>query len=524
MAQVVLENIYKSFPLRQGEREKATNSVAESVSPEAPSSTSNSVLRRINLTVEDGEFMVLVGPSGCGKSTLLRSIAGLEVLTAGNIWVGDRLVNDLPPKDRDIAMVFQNYALYPHLTVYDNLAFGLRRSQTEKEEGSSATDSVTDLTDRRKNEQGSAAADFVTDVTDVSPKEEGRRKREEGRGKREESRRKREEGRGKKVEASSEKRQGEGGKVEKPAEIRNKVEEVLNYLASHSFKLNKERIYRSFEDFLVGATRPLPPGLRYFSEREKAVRERVLKVAQLLQIEGLLNRLPKQLSGGQKQRVALGRAMARNPEVFLMDEPLSNLDAKLRAETRSQIVQLQRQLDTTTIYVTHDQTEAMTMGDRIAIMNAGQIQQVARPLELYNKPANLFVAEFIGSPPMNFLPVQFTAPLLISHPQFRFTLPDIWAKNLQQYDGKKLILGIRPEHLSIHPPATKNLSVQVEIVEALGHETYLLVCLTDAPAVRMQVRVPPERSIRVGEELWLAVAHDKIHLFDPDTELAIFPR
>ena len=471
MAQVVLENIYKSFPLRQGEQEKEANSVAESVSPVVDSPSSNSVLRRINLTVEDGEFMVLVGPSGCGKSTLLRSIAGLEVLTAGNIWVGDRLVNDLPPKDRDIAMVFQNYALYPHLTVYDNLAFGLRRSEREK-------------------------------------KEEGRTKKPEGRGK--------------KVEGIRGKIQGEEGSIQNTEKFRNKVEEVINYLASNSFK--NHLIYPLFEDFLGGATRKLPPGLRYLSEREKAVGKRVREVAELLQIESLLNRLPKQLSGGQKQRVALGRAMARNPEVFLMDEPLSNLDAKLRAETRSQIVQLQRQLGTTTIYVTHDQTEAMTMGDRIAIMNVGQLQQVAQPLELYNKPANLFVAEFIGSPPMNFLSVQFTAPLLIYHPQFRFTLPDIWAKSLQQYDGRGLILGIRPEHLSIHPPATKNLSVQVEIVEALGHETYLRVCLTDAPAVRMQVRVPPERSIRVGEELWLAIAHDKIHLFDPDTELAIFPR
>ncbi|MCC3419158.1 MAG: ATP-binding cassette domain-containing protein [Microcoleus sp. PH2017_07_MST_O_A] len=480
MAQVVLENIYKSFPLRQGEQEKVANNVAESVSTETPSSSSNTVLRRINLTVLDGEFMVLVGPSGCGKSTLLRSIAGLEVLTAGNIWIGDRLVNDLPPKDRDIAMVFQNYALYPHLTVYDNLAFGLRRSQ----------------------------------------KEEGRGKKEEGRGKREEGRGKREEGR--RNEEAETVTVTEKGRREKVELIRNKIEEAIDYLASNT--VSKERIYTLGEDFLVGATRKLPPGLRYLSEREKAVGERVRAVAQLLQIEPLLNRLPKQLSGGQKQRVALGRAMARNPEVFLMDEPLSNLDAKLRAETRSQIVQLQRQLGTTTIYVTHDQTEAMTMGDRIAIMNAGQLQQVAKPLELYNKPANLFVAEFIGSPPMNFLPVQFTAPLLISHPQFRFTLPDIWAKNLQKYDGRGLILGIRPEHLSINPPATKNLSVQVEIVEALGHETYLRVCLTDDPAVQMQVRVPPERSIRVGEELWLAIAQDKIHLFDPDTELAIFPR
>ena len=484
MPQVVLENIYKSFPLRQGEQEKAANSVAENVSPETANSSYNSVLRRINLTVEDGEFMVLVGPSGCGKSTLLRSIAGLEVLTAGNIWIGDRLLNDLPPKDRNIAMVFQNYALYPHLSVYDNLAFGLRRS--EKEEG------------RGNKEEG------------IRKKEEERRKKEEVRWKSAEGRRKKEE------ETETEK-----ARREKAEQIRNKIEEVINYLASH---VNQEQLYSSWQDFLVGTTRKFPPGLRYFSEREKAVGARVLKVAELLQIEPLLHRLPKQLSGGQKQRVALGRAMARNPEVFLMDEPLSNLDAKLRAETRSQIVQLQRQLGTTTIYVTHDQTEAMTMGDRIAIMNAGQLQQVAQPLELYNKPANLFVAEFIGSPPMNFLPVQFTAPLLISHPLFRFTLPDIWAKNLQRYDGKKLILGIRPEHLSIHPPATKNLSVQVELVEALGHETYLRVCLTDAPTVRMQVRIPPERSVRVGEELWLAIAHDKIHLFDPDTELAIFPR
>jgi multiple sugar transport system ATP-binding protein len=449
MAQVVLENIYKSFPLRQGEGQKEANTT-ESVSPDADRPLSTSVLRRINLTVEDGEFMVLVGPSGCGKSTLLRSIAGLEVVTAGNIWVGDRLVNDLPPKDRDIAMVFQNYALYPHLTVYDNLAFGLRRAGREKK---SLVISQQSLVRRKKRE-----------------------------------------------------------------EI---IHKGNNLVFSN---LKKEQIHPWLEDVLVGITRNLPKGLRYLSEREKAVGERVLKVAQLLQIESLLNRLPKQLSGGQKQRVALGRAMARNPEVFLMDEPLSNLDAKLRAETRSQIVQLQRQLGTTTIYVTHDQTEAMTMGDRIAIMDGGQLQQVAQPLELYKKPANLFVAQFIGSPPMNFLEVQFTAPLLISHPQFRFTLPDIWAKTLQQYDGKSLILGIRPEHLSIHPPATKNLSVQVEIVEALGHETYLRVGLTDAPAVQMQVRVPPDRTIRVGEELWLAIAHDKIHLFDPDTELAIFPR
>ncbi len=247
-------------------------------------------------------------------------------------------------------------------------------------------------------------------------------------------------------------------------------------------------------------------------------------IAQILQIEGLLNRLPKQLSGGQKQRVALGRAMARDPQVFLMDEPLSNLDAKLRAETRSQIVKLQRQLGTTTIYVTHDQTEAMTMGDRIAVMNAGQIQQIASPLELYNHPANRFVAEFIGSPPMNFLPIQIKAPLLISQDPFRLTLPAVWEAALQRYDGQEILLGIRPEHLSVGMPAPKNLQVRVELVEALGSETYLTVRWLDAPTARpmiLQARIEPDHSVQAGDDVWLAIAQDKIHLFDPNTGLAI---
>jgi multiple sugar transport system ATP-binding protein len=420
VAQVVLENIYKSFSERpvivEPEAEKGDNS--PSVTP---------VLRRINLTVEDGEFLVLVGPSGCGKSTLLRLIAGLEELTGGNIWVGERLVNDLPPKERDIAMVFQNYALYPHLTVYDNIAFGLRRM-------------------KRAEEQGSRGAG--------------------------------------------------------------------------------EKFSQFKEDFLVRITKSFPKGLRYLSEREKVVQKQVKNVAQLLQIESLLSRLPKQLSGGQKQRVALGRAIARNPQVFLMDEPLSNLDAKLRAETRAQIVKLQRQLGTTTIYVTHDQTEAMTMGDRIAVMNQGQLQQLAKPLELYNSPANMFVAQFIGSPPMNFIPVQFQAPLLINHPQFRFTLPEIWESALQKYDRQSLILGIRPEHLSLSVPAPKNLQVEVDLVEALGNETYLSVHLLEETNQNfaLQVRVPPEKQVNIGEKIWLALESKKIHLFDQQTNLAIFPQ
>jgi len=208
-----------------------------------------------------------------------------------------------------------------------------------------------------------------------------------------------------------------------------------------------------------------------------------------------------------------------------MDEPLSNLDAKLRAETRAQIVKLQRQLETTTIYVTHDQTEAMTMGDRIAVMNQGQLQQVARPLELYNRPATRFVAEFIGSPPMNFLTVQFHAPLLITHPLFHLTLPDAWTTALQKYDGQNLILGIRPEHLSLSVAATENLPVQVELVEALGNDTYLSVSpsgLNTAATASLQVRITPDQFVRVGQQLWLSLEREKIHFFDPDTDLAIW--
>lgn len=412
MTQVVLENVYKSFyrGKRAGAkrtREATTHGVA--------------VLRSINLTVNDGEFMVLVGPSGCGKSTLLRLIAGLEDLTAGNIWVGDALVNALPPKDRDIAMVFQNYALYPHMTVYENLAFGLRRTARE---------------DDLETKNGSALPLWA-------------------------------------------------------------------------------------ENWLITTTRSQPLGLRYQSERERQIEQRVQEVARTLQIETLLGRQPKQLSGGQKQRVALGRAMARNPQVFLMDEPLSNLDAKLRAETRSQIVKLQRRLGTTTIYVTHDQTEAMTMGDRIAVMSGGQIQQIAAPLALYNRPANRFVAEFIGSPPMNFLPVQVKAPLLITHGDFRMTLPEAWAPLLYPYDGKVLTLGIRPEHLSLGAAAPKNLAVQVDLVEALGSETYIVAHLDRDTGTTLQARIDPDRVVQLGEQLWLSFSPDKLHLFDPATGEAI---
>ncbi len=428
MARVVVENLYKTFSQGGQTRPHAT-------SPEgADAETSGvTVLRRINLAIQDGEFMVLVGPSGCGKSTLLRLLSGLEVATAGNITIGEKRVNELPPKQRDTAMVFQSYALYPHLTVYDNLAFGLRRMPIKSTNATSPPPEMT----------------VETATMDAN-------------------------------------------------------QELQVALEAQTW----------WQPLVATATRPLPFGLRYRSPADRLIHHRVRAVAQMLQIDPLLDRYPRQLSGGQKQRVALGRAIARNPQVFLMDEPLSNLDAKLRNETRAQIVNLQKQLGITTIYVTHDQVEAMTMGDRIAVMNQGQIQQVAPPLTLYQAPANRFVAEFIGSPTMNFLPVQIKAPLVVTHEAFRLTLPGGWEALLQPYDGQRVTLGIRPEHLSLSLPAPKNLPVTVARVEALGSETYLTVMLKD---ISLQVRISPDRPVYLGEELWLAIAPEHIHLFDGET-------
>ncbi|MEL7223277.1 MAG: ATP-binding cassette domain-containing protein [Cyanobacteria bacterium J06576_12] len=426
MASVLLRNITKIFPAATGKAAKPL-SVDGTLSEEA-----RPVLNNINLTIADGEFMVLVGPSGCGKSTLLRLISGLETLTNGDIQIGDRTVSHLPPKQRDIAMVFQSYALYPHLSVYDNLAFGLRRAVPSDSSGDEASSDST-----------------------------------------------------------------------RPIKRANPLQSTL-----------------------VGITRTLPKSLRYESQTERDIAERVRSVAKMLQIEELLTRLPKQLSGGQKQRVALGRAMARNPQVFLMDEPLSNLDAKLRTETRAQIVSLQKQLKTTTIYVTHDQTEAMTMGDRIAVMNEGILQQVAPPLELYRNPANRFVAAFIGSPPMNFLPVTVQLGQLI-HSAFTVSLPESWRDVIAPYTGNSLTLGIRPEHIVLSQ-GEDSFPAIVTQYEALGSETFAKATLSptatdeiDNPQI--QIRLPAEQAIEIGKLLKIALPIDKIHLFEPETGAAIKP-
>ncbi len=370
------------------------------------------VLRQLDLTVHDGEFLVLVGPSGCGKSTLLRILAGLETPSSGEIRVGERAVSGLRPAQRDVAMVFQSYALYPHLSVADNIGFGLRRS-------------------RPRN------------------------------------------------------------------------------------------TFQQLQDGLHKFTRRLPAGLRVPSERERRIEERIMAVAEQLELTPLLERLPKELSGGQKQRVALGRAIARQPKVFLMDEPLSNLDAKLRTGTRAQIVALQRELGITTLYVTHDQVEAMTMGHRIAVLNQGRLQQLGTPMELYEHPANLFVAQFIGSPPMNLLPVEQVGADQVQLAGRRFLVEGGMALALEARGGGggggSLTAGLRAEHFKLAPATNRNLAAEVTHLEALGNEVLISCRLIDGSHL-IQVRTDPGQRLAAGQRIHLEIDPQGWRFFEANGE------
>jgi multiple sugar transport system ATP-binding protein len=372
------------------------------------------VLRQLDLDIHDGEFLVLVGPSGCGKSTLLRLLAGLEQPSSGEIFVGERPVSRLRPAQRDVAMVFQSYALYPHLTVAGNIGFGLRRSRPR-----------TPL--------------------------------------------------------------------------------------------------QQLQDSLHGVSRRLPSALQVPSGREARIEARIAEVAGMLELEPLLDRLPKELSGGQKQRVALGRAIARQPAVFLMDEPLSNLDAKLRTGTRTQIVELQRRLGTTTLYVTHDQVEAMTMGHRIAVLHAGSLQQLGTPMELYQWPANLFVAQFIGSPGMNLLPVEVAGASQLQLGQRRFPVEGPLAAALASRIGHRLTGGLRPEHLQLAPATNRNLRATVSHSEALGNEQ-LLTCRLEEGDHLVQLRVAPQEQLPPGSTVHLDIAPQGWRLFDGDGNALLAPQ
>ena len=376
MASVKLKNIFKRYP------------------------GGVTAVNDFNLDIEDKEFIILVGPSGCGKTTTLRMVAGLEEITEGELYIVDKLVNDVAPKDRDIAMVFQNYALYPHMTVFDNMAFGLKLRKMPKDE----------------------------------------------------------------------------------------------------------------------------------------IKRRVLEAAKILDIEHLLERKPKALSGGQRQRVALGRAIVREPKVFLMDEPLSNLDAKLRVQMRTEISKLHNKLQTTIIYVTHDQTEALTMGTRIVVMKDGYIQQVDTPANLYERPQNMFVAGFIGSPQMNFIDVKVEKTsgeklekggegVLLRFGKNSVKLPEGKAKKLlsSEYIGKEVVMGIRPENLHDEAVYLESMSdsvvtARVEVVEMLGSETLLYVVIDDIDFI---ARVNPRTKAKVGDLIKIAFDANKIHLFDKETERTI---
>jgi multiple sugar transport system ATP-binding protein len=366
MAEVILKDLVKDFP-------NGVRAVSD-----------------VNLAIKDKEFIVLVGPSGCGKSTTLRMVAGLEEITAGTIIIGNRVVNDVAPKDRNIAMVFQNYALYPHMDVFTNMAFGLK--------------------------------------------------------------------------------------------------------------------------------------LRKFPKNE--IEQRVHRAAEILGITNLLDRKPKQLSGGQRQRVAVGRAIVRDPEVFLFDEPLSNLDAKLRVTMRAELSKLQHQLETTMIYVTHDQVEAMTMGHRIVIMKDGFIQQVGAPLEVYDYPQNEFVAGFIGSPPMNFFKAKLVkddGAMSVDMGNFKIKVPDKYTSTYNGYLGKDITFGIRPEDVSDEIPEERRgiwekFNAVVEVVEPLGAEIILELA---KGSHSFTARVNPHSKSRINQEVTVYFDMDKMHLFDPETEKVI---
>jgi len=343
-----------------------------------------------DIKIDDKEFLVLVGPSGCGKTTALRCLAGLEEVTSGRIFIADQLVNDVAPKDRDIAMVFQSYALYPHMSVYDNMAFGLKLRKTPKDE----------------------------------------------------------------------------------------------------------------------------------------IKRRVNEAAKILDIGNLLDRKPRQLSGGQRQRVAVGRAIVREPKVFLFDEPLSNLDAKLRVETRANISKLHQQLSTTFMYVTHDQVEAMTMATRIAVMNKGVLQQLDTPQSLYDRPSNLFVAGFIGSPAMNFFKsklVKGDGKLFVDGGSFKVEVPSSRYNVYNNYVDKSIIFGIRPEDIRDPHFAAPGIFAQpveglIDVTELMGNEVFLYVATGDHSYV---ARVDPRTSARMGNRMQVVFNMDNMHLFDPETEQAI---
>ena len=456
-----------------------------------------------NLDIDDNEFVVFVGPSGCGKSTTLRMVAGLEEITSGEIYIDDVLINDVPPKNRNISMVFQNYALYPHMTVFENMAFSL---QMRKD-----LFPVYAINDQ---------AGYDREVDAIC--EEYKNKESEGIAELKEKKALKEEikdfvYRNKLAKEFAISKAREKYQTRVMTYDHDKVEELEEEFKNAIDSKEKERIQKEIEEVCGNLNKPAFEYRRYTKQEIAA---KVVAVAETIGLEQYLKRKPGALSGGQRQRVALGRAIVRNPKVFLMDEPLSNLDAKLRVQMRTEISKIYQNLGVTVIYVTHDQTEAMTMATRIVCMKDGRIQQIGTPKELFNTPNNLFVAGFIGSPAMNFINGEFDGrSFVFDGGNQKIILDPDHIKLLKDYVGKELILGVRPENILFTDDKTRthlsnSFPLTCDISELLGHELILYNYLGDT---RIVVKTTVVDEMKNGEVRDYVVDLDRIHFFDKDT-------
>ena len=463
-----------------------------------------------NLDIKDKEFIVFVGPSGCGKSTTLRMVAGLEEITSGELFIDGHIVNLTEPKDRNVAMVFQSYALYPHMTVFENMAFSLemgRKAEEAKDENGNQIyivdkEKIKDLKyEIKKLKTTFALADDIKELNDkiidleTHPSIEKKKKND--------------------VYYVVDKKQVKYLEKEIKKAINNyKKDPEHNPCEAEIIKREKE-----IEHLLEN---PSVPKLKYSKYTKEEIKQRVEEAAKILDLTEYLNRKPKALSGGQRQRVALGRAIVRQPKVFLMDEPLSNLDAKLRVQMRNEISRIHKVVGATTIYVTHDQTEAMTMADRIVIMNKGYIQQIGKPDELFNDPVNMFVAGFIGSPSMNFINAICTKGKLVFGDN-SIKLSNNQIKLLDKYNGKEIVLGVRPEDIYLKDDINNSNSTQVFKVhisnkELLGRDS-LFYGEIDKNLIIIQTKTA--NNVDVDSVQQFSFNFDKMYFFDKDTKLRI---
>ena len=439
MASISLRHIYKAYPRGKTEKKKEEE---QNISPFA--------VRDFNLEIKDGEFVVLVGPSGCGKSTTLRMIAGLEDISGGELYIDNILSNNIDASKRNIAMVFQNYALYPHMTSYGNMSYGLKLRKIAK----------------------------PVLAKDGSPVYE----------------------------------------VDKAT-----IKELKKELKKATTPEQAQEIKQRIDDL---KSRCDTPKMKMVHYSKQEIDEKVQNAAEILDIKQLLDRKPSEMSGGQRQRVALGRALVRDPKVFLLDEPLSNLDAKLRASMRSEIVKLHERVKTTFVYVTHDQVEAMTMGDRIVVMKDGIIQQVGTPGEIYDRPLNTFVAGFIGTPQMNFFDVDVAAGAknvaidLPNGQRINYVLDEFSEMKDEYIDGgkKELVLGVRGEHIVVSDKGTEAV---VSFVEILGNTTNVLCKLKNSD-IEFSISVHERSSLTQGEEIRIEFLPKNIHLFDKETGETVY--